>query len=127
LDPRRAISWADIAVLAPDATSKLQKLHFEAGDVVIRQGDQGETAYIIQSGRVEILKGNKKVGELGTGDFFGEIALVSDVKRTATVRCLSACELTVLSRDDFQALSVGSSTWRVPSSNRSRNGPGASY
>ena len=101
---------ADIAVLAPDATSKLQKLHFEAGDVVMRQGDQGETAYIIQSGRVEILKGNKKVGELVTGDFFGEIALVSDVKRTATVRCLTACELTVLSRDDFQALSVGSST-----------------
>lgn len=101
---------ADIAVLAPDATSKLQKLHFEAGDVVIRQGDQGETAYMIQSGRVEILKGNKKVGELGTGDFFGEIALVSEIKRTATVRCLTACELTVLSRDDFQALSVGSST-----------------
>jgi CRP-like cAMP-binding protein len=49
------------------------------------------------------------VGELGAGDFFGEIALVSDTKRTATVRCLTACELTVLSREDFQSLSVGSS------------------
>ena len=100
---------ADIAVLAPDVTSKLQKLHLEAGDEVIRQGEQGDTAYIIQAGRVEIIKGGKKLGELGAGEFFGEIALVSDTARTATVRCLTACELTVLSRDDFQALSVGSS------------------
>ena len=100
---------ADIAVLAPDVTSKLQKLHLEAGDEIIRQGEQGETAYIIQSGRVEIIKSGKRVGELGAGDFFGEIALVSDTKRTATVRCLTACELTVLSREDFQSLSVGSS------------------
>ena len=100
---------ADIAVLAPDVTSKLQKLHLEAGDEVIRQGEQGDTAYIIQAGRVEIMKSGKKLGELGAGEFFGEIALVSDTARTATVRCLTACELTVLSRDDFQALSVGSS------------------
>lgn len=100
---------ADIAVLAPDVTSKLQKLHQEPGDEIIRQGEQGETAYIIQSGRVEIIKSGKKVGELGSGDFFGEIALVSETKRTATVRCLTACELTVLSREDFQSLSVGSS------------------
>lgn len=100
---------ADIAVLAPDATSRLQRLHLEAGDEVIRQGEAGDTAYIIQSGRVEVLKNGRKVGELGGGEFFGEIALVSDTKRTATVRCLTACELTVLGRDDFQALSVGSS------------------
>lgn len=100
---------ADIAVLAPDVTSKLQKLHLETGDEIIRQGEEGETAYIIQTGRVEIIKNGKKVGELGTGDFFGEIALVSDTKRTATVRCLTACELTVLSREDFQSLSLGSS------------------
>ena len=100
---------ADIAVLAPDVTQKLQKMHHEAGDEIIRQGEQGETAYIIQSGRVEIIKSGKKVGELGEGDFFGEIALVGDVKRTATVRCLTPCELTVLTRDDFRSLSVGSS------------------
>lgn len=100
---------ADIAVLAPDATSKLQKLHMEPGDLVIRQGEEGDTAFIIQSGRVEVLKHGKKVGELQRGDVFGEIALVSEVSRTATVRCLTPCELTVLSREDFQSLSTGSS------------------
>lgn len=52
-------------------TSKLQKLHLETGDEIIRQGEEGETAYIIQTGRVEIIKNGKKVGELVTGDFWG--------------------------------------------------------
>ena len=100
---------ADIAVLAPEVTTKLQKQHYEVGDEVIRQGEQGDTAYIIQSGQVAIIKGGKKIGELGAGDFFGEMALVTNAKRNATVRCLTPCEITVLGKEDFQALSAGSS------------------
>jgi CRP-like cAMP-binding protein len=54
-----------------------------------------------------VLQDAKKLGELGDGDSFGEIALLSNVRRTATVRCLTACELTVLARDDFRALTTG--------------------
>jgi NADH dehydrogenase FAD-containing subunit/uncharacterized membrane protein YphA (DoxX/SURF4 family) len=97
----------DIAVLAPDPTERLQRAHFEPGDEVVRQGDEGETAYVITSGRVEVLQDGNKLGELGDGDSFGEIALLSNVRRTATVRCLTACELTVLARDDFRALTTG--------------------
>ncbi len=97
----------DIAVLAPDQTEHLQRKHFETGDTVISQGDPGDTAYIIESGRLEVLKDGKKVAELAEGDCFGEIALLSDVQRTATVRCLTPCELTVLARDDFQTLTSG--------------------
>ncbi|MCX7111970.1 MAG: cyclic nucleotide-binding domain-containing protein [Proteobacteria bacterium] len=100
---------ADIAVLTPDATERLQRVHFEPGDEVIRQDEQGDTAYIVQSGRLEVLKNERKVGELGEGDYFGEIALLQDSRRTATVRCLTPCELTVLGGEDFQSLSVGSS------------------
>jgi hypothetical protein len=42
----------DIAVLAPDPTERLQRAHFEPGDEIIRQGDEGETAYVIESGRL---------------------------------------------------------------------------
>jgi NADH dehydrogenase FAD-containing subunit/uncharacterized membrane protein YphA (DoxX/SURF4 family) len=98
---------SDIAVLAPDPTERLQRAHFEPGDEVIRQGDEGETAYVITSGRVEVLQDGNKLGELGEGDSFGEIALLSNVRRTATVRCLTACDLTVLARDDFRALTMG--------------------
>ena len=101
---------ADIAVLAPEATERLQRCHFEAGDEVIRQGDEGETAFVIESGFLEAIKDGCKLKEFGPGDFFGEIALVSDLKRTATIRCLTPSELTILSRDDFQALTVGSGT-----------------
>jgi NADH dehydrogenase FAD-containing subunit/uncharacterized membrane protein YphA (DoxX/SURF4 family) len=97
----------DIAVLAPDPTERLQRAHFEPGDEVIRQGDEGETAYVIESGRLEVLKDGNKLGELGEGDCFGEIALLSNVRRNATVRCLTACELAVLARDDFGALTTG--------------------
>ena len=100
---------ADIAVLTPDATERLQRVHFEPGDEVLRQDEPGDTAYIVQSGRLEVLKNHQKVGELGEGDYFGEIALLQDSLRTATVRCLTPCELTVLAGEDFQSLSVGSS------------------
>jgi NADH dehydrogenase FAD-containing subunit/uncharacterized membrane protein YphA (DoxX/SURF4 family) len=98
---------SDIAVLAPDRAERLQRKHFEAGDEVIIQGDVGETAYIVESGRLDVLKDGNKVHELAEGDCFGEIALLSNVKRTATVRRLTPCELIILARDDFQTLTTG--------------------
>jgi CRP-like cAMP-binding protein len=79
----RCLERNDIAVLAPDPTARLQRAHFEPGDEVIRQGDEGETAYVIESGRLEVLKDGSKLGELGEGDCFGEIALLCKVRRTA--------------------------------------------
>ena len=72
----------------------------------------GDAAYVVESGRLEVLKDGVKVDELAEGDCFGELALLSGVKRTASVRCLTACELTVLARDDFQALSSGQGALR---------------
>jgi len=97
----------DIAVLAPDRTERLHRKHFEAGQEVISEGDMGETAYIVDVGRLAVLRGGTQVAELAEGDCFGEIALLSNVKRTATIRCLTACELMVLARDDFRTLSTG--------------------
>ena len=97
----------DIAVLAPDRSERLQRSHYEPGDDVIVEGDLGDTAYIVNAGRLAVLKDGTEVAQLAEGDCFGEIALLSGVRRTATVRCLTACDLTVLVRDDFQALSAG--------------------
>jgi CRP-like cAMP-binding protein len=97
----------DIAVLGPDLIERLHRKHFEAGEEVISEGDMGETAYIVDVGRLAVFKGGTKVAELAEGDCFGEIALLSNVKRTATIRCLTACELMVLVRGDFRSLSTG--------------------
>ena len=97
----------DIAVLAPDRTERLQRSHYEPGDEVIVEGDIADTAYIVNAGGLAVLKDGIEVAQLSEGDCFGEIALLSGVRRTATVQCLTACDLTVLVRDDFQALSAG--------------------
>jgi CRP-like cAMP-binding protein len=97
----------DIAVLAPHRTERLHRRHFEVGDEVISEGDVGEAAYIVNTGRLAVFRQDKQVAELSDGDCFGEIALLSNARRTATVRCLTPCDLTVLVRDDFESLSAG--------------------
>jgi len=101
----------DIVVLAPNRTLKLSRAHYEPGDEIIRQGEKGDCAYLLQSGKVEVLSqtnGNwKKIAELSTGDCFGEIALLCDTPRTATVKCLTPVDVTVLPREQFMTLAEG--------------------
>lgn len=65
---------------------------YRNGDLIVRQGESGDCMYVIQSGRVEVLheKDGKAVrlGVLGEGDTFGEIAILERVARSATVRAL---------------------------------------
>ena len=112
---RIMIDWAlvipfrsDIAVLAPAPAARLQKVRFEKGDEVFQQGEEAEMAYVVESGRLEVIKDDNKVGELGPGDYFGEITQTYLNRRAETVRCISACELTVLSQNDFKVLTKGS-------------------
>ncbi|WP_461834329.1 mechanosensitive ion channel domain-containing protein [Desulfothermus sp.] len=62
-------------------------LKFHIGDKVINEGDVGDTMYIIISGEFEVRRQGKTVAKLKKGDFFGEVALISDQKRNATVVC----------------------------------------
>ena len=80
----------------------LVPLPVAAGDVVIRAGEVGNRFYLVASGDLEIT-GEGVLGRVGEGDFFGEIALLRDVPRTATVQALADSELYVLSRSDFLA------------------------
>jgi EAL domain-containing protein (putative c-di-GMP-specific phosphodiesterase class I) len=79
-----------------NATPPLPDLHretFEPGQIIFKEGDPGETAYIIESGLVEVLVDEVQRSHLGQGELFGEIALIDRRPRTATVR---ASETTVL-------------------------------
>ncbi|HEX9757207.1 MAG TPA: FAD-dependent oxidoreductase [Nitrospiria bacterium] len=115
---RILIDWAldipfrnDIVVLAPNRTLKLSSAHYEVGDEIVRQGDRGDCAYILQTGEAEVLKqvnGKwEKLANLNRGDCFGEIALLCDMPRTATVKCLTPVDVTVLPREQFMTLAEG--------------------
>jgi MFS family permease len=79
----------------------------DAGEVVFRQGDAGELFYLVESGRCEVSIGGERVSEAGPGDGFGEIALLRDVPRTASVTALEETRLQLLERDEFIAAVTG--------------------
>lgn len=78
---------------------------FKKGDILIREGDRGDCAYIIEEGNVEILVQRDgqplQIGQRGAGSLLGEMAMIDDKPRTATVRALDDCTVIEISRDDF--------------------------
>ena len=83
--------------------TRLVPLRLEPGTVVVREGDRGDRFYIVAEGTVEITEGGKTLSELEAGGYFGEIALIRDVPRTATVVAKTPIVLYALDREDFLA------------------------
>jgi CRP-like cAMP-binding protein len=106
-------SEALIKLTPPDIQRLLQKLesvNVKAGDVIIRQGDEGDYFYIIREGKCSVTRlaagggWDVPLAELFPGDCFGEEALVSDVKRNATISMVADGTLMRLSKKDFVAI-----------------------
>ncbi len=75
----------------------------DAGQMVFRQGDDGDCAYFIRAGEVEVV--DESTGDvlarLHSGQYFGEMALITDAPRNATVRAVDSVELAVLGKQNF--------------------------
>ena len=93
-------------------SEQLVPLTFAPGDELIREGEPGDRYYLLERGRVAVSQTGQQVREQGPGDSFGEIALLRDVPRTATVRALEPVETLTLSRDDFLGTLCGQTTSR---------------
>ena len=78
------------------------------GDVVIRQGDPGDRFYAIEEGKVRVTVHGRHIAELGPGTYFGEIALLRNVVRTASVTALGPVKLLALEREEFLVAVTGS-------------------
>jgi NADH dehydrogenase len=99
----------DIVQLKTDKSFAIRREHFEPGEIIFREGDRGDWLYVVIEGEVEVIrtvpgKGDVTLRTLGPGECFGEVALVSDRARTATVRSRSSVNLLAVDRDAFHAL-----------------------
>ena len=81
--------------------SLFDRATYEAGQEIFRQGEEGECAYFIRSGEVEVLQDGKAVAKLGRGQYFGEMALIHNAPRNATIRAVTSTELAVLGKGNF--------------------------
>merc|ERR1712130_412780 len=88
----------------------LEPVEFKQGEVVCKQGDDGDAMFIVQDGQLVVTKqekdqsGNTNVGDLGKGDYFGERALMKGEPRAATVTCATAVKALRLDRNAFSLL-----------------------
>jgi hypothetical protein len=90
-------------------SNDLVPVRTEAGEEVITQGDVGDRFYLIEQGQVEVFENGVFRRNEGPGDCFGEIALLRDVPRTATVRTTATTTLLALDREQFITAVTGHS------------------
>lgn len=69
----------------------------------MKEGDEGVGFFLIMSGKVQVKRGNTTLATLGPGDFFGEMALLDNYRRSATVTATEPTETIALLRSDFIA------------------------
>ena len=131
-DPIKILQTIDLlSNLKPDVLEilgrRLTRIRVPAGEVLGREGEMGDRMFIIESGELAVLKqagsaGPMQVTTIGAGALAGEMSLLGKVKRSATLKALTDCQVLVLAFDDFQAtLDAQPSLARVLLANVSRN------
>ena len=83
--------------------SRLVPLRLDPGTVVVKEGDRGDRFFLVAEGELDVTEDGRPISQLGVGESFGEIALIRDVPRTATVVARTPVVLYSLDRDDFLA------------------------
>jgi len=93
--------------LVEQLASRLERVSVPAGEVVVQEGDVGDLFYVIESGALDASHDGRVLSHMATGDHFGEIALLRDVPRTATVVATEDSVLQTIQREDFLAAMTG--------------------
>ena len=103
------VPWLHTGSLAEQdrLATLLEEESAPAGDVIIYQGETGVRFYILQSGAARVLVDGREVGRLRPADWFGEVALLSDIPRTATVQATEDSVLLSLADEDFHRALAG--------------------
>jgi CRP-like cAMP-binding protein len=107
MDDDRVASIPLLAALDKRARQQVlrtaREAHYAAGQTVVREGDPATVLYLIVSGHAGVQQGGEKVGSLGPGEFFGELALIESHGRTATVVAEDELDCLLISAWEFRA------------------------
>ncbi|HEX9313299.1 MAG TPA: cyclic nucleotide-binding domain-containing protein [Actinomycetota bacterium] len=95
-----SVSKGGIRALIQAAT----EVDLPPGKDVVREGDTDQDLFVIIAGALRVSRRGRRIGDLGTGDFFGELAFLSRGQRTATVTTTSETRLMVLGARDFRSV-----------------------
>lgn len=76
----------------------------QPGDILFTKGEEGKTMYVIRSGQLEIFDGKVVLETVRRGDILGEMGVVEDEPRSASARALTASEVIIIDRPNFEAL-----------------------
>jgi MFS family permease len=105
--------FAPLSVAAKEqVAARIVPVTAPAGSTIIREGEPGDRFYVIVSGLTAVSMGGRPLSDRGPGEYFGEIALLRDVPRTATITAREDTELRAIERDDFLAAVTGHSSSR---------------
>jgi CRP-like cAMP-binding protein len=81
-----------------------EELDVDEGTQLVRQGEFAYEFFVIEDGRAEVVRDGERIAELGPGDFLGEMGIVSQAVRNATVRTTSSSTVIVMTSQDFRAM-----------------------
>jgi CRP-like cAMP-binding protein len=103
-------SMKKVAMFADVPEKLLQRLErmarersYNAGDDIIKQGEEGAGVFVVLEGEAEALRDGQSLATLGPGTFFGEMAFLDHYRRSATVRAKTATKCLAIPRSDFVA------------------------
>ncbi|HEX6139945.1 MAG TPA: cyclic nucleotide-binding domain-containing protein [Candidatus Limnocylindria bacterium] len=107
MDPRVAESIPLLAVLKPRDREQVlrtaRQQRYQPGEIVVREGDAATRLFLVASGSAVVSQGGRQVGLLGPGDFFGELALIEEHGRTATVTAETELVCLLVTAWEFRA------------------------
>ena len=113
LRTRRCPELAEIPAFMPVHDFTLRRVErlferqsFDAGQVVITEGEPGDDVFVITSGHAVVARCGGTIATLGPGDWFGELAVLLDLPRNATVRAVTPLDVLYVSRNDFFELLI---------------------
>jgi CRP/FNR family transcriptional regulator, cyclic AMP receptor protein len=95
-----SLSKRDLTTVA----QQMEEIDIPEGKELVREGDFGHEFFLIVDGTAEVVRGGARIAERGPGEFFGEMALLDEERRTATVTAKSPMRVLVMTRQSFRAL-----------------------